>query len=78
MYKTDFVKYYRNSLPRLSEKVFGMYEFLKADANIILSKELVDNFKDINASLAKACGLALRQPRAGKQYVLITEVSFRA
>ena len=55
-----------------------MYELLKADANIILSEELVDIFKEINASLAEACGLALRQPIAGKQYVLITEVSFRA
>ena len=39
-----------------------MYEHLKADAKIRISEELVDNFKEINARLAEACGLALRQP----------------
>ena len=58
--------------------MIGMYELLKADAKITISEELVDNFKAINASLAEACGLALRQPVAGKQYVLMTDASFRA
>ena len=53
-----------------------MYELLKADSKI--SEELVDNFKEINASLAEACGLALRQPVAGNQYLLMTDASFRA
>ena len=71
-----FINYYRNYIPRLPEKMIGMYELLKADAKITISQELVDNFKAINASLAEACGLALRQP--GKQYVLMTDASFRA
>ena len=58
--------------------MIGIYELLKADAKITISEELVDNFKAINASLAEACGLALRQPIAGKQYVLMTDASFRA
>ena len=58
--------------------MIGMYELLKADAKITISEELVDNIKAINASLAEACGLALRQPVAGKQYVLRTDASFRA
>ena len=58
--------------------MIGMYELLKADAKITISEELVDNFKTINTSLAEACGLALRQPVAGKQYVLMTDASFRA
>ena len=73
-----FINYYRNYIPRLSEKMIGMFELLKADAKITISEELVDNFKAINASLAEACGLALRQPVAGKQYVLMTDASFRA
>ena len=73
-----FINYYRNYIPRLSEKMIGMYELLKADAKITISEELVDNFKAINASLAEACGHALRQPIAGKQYVLMTDASFRA
>ena len=43
-----------------------------------VSEEPLDNFKEINASLAKAFGLALRQPVPGKQYVLMTDASFRA
>ena len=74
----EFVNYYQNYIPRLSEKLIGLYELLKADSKIRISEELVDNFKEINASLAEACGLALRQPIAGEQYVLMTDASFRA
>ena len=73
-----FVNYYQNYIPRLSEKLIGIYELLKADAKIIISEELVNDFKTINTSLAEACGLALRQPVAGKQYILMTDASFRA
>ena len=55
-----------------------MYEVLKADSRIRISEELVDSFKEINASLAEACGLVLRQPKAGKQYALMTDASFQA
>ena len=55
-----------------------MYELFKADAKITVSEEIVDNFKEINASPAQACGLAVRQPVAGKRYVLMTDASFRA
>ena len=55
-----------------------MYELLKSDAKIVKSEELVNDFKTINASLAEACGLALRQPVAGKQYILMTDASFGA
>ena len=71
-----FVNYYLNYIPRLSETLIGMYELLKAVSKI--SEELVDNFKEIIASLAEACGPALRQLIAGKQYVLMTDASFRA
>ena len=37
-----------------------MYELLKADAKITISKDLFDIFKEINASLAEACGLVIR------------------
>ena len=58
--------------------MIGMYELLKADAKITISEELVNDFKAINASLAEACGLALRQPTAGRQYVLMSDASFSA
>ena len=73
-----FVNYYRNDIPRLSNKLIGVYELLKADSKIRTLDELVEKFMKINASLAEACRLALRQPIAGKKYVLMTDASFRA
>ena len=49
-----------------------MYEVPKAEAKITLSGELVDEFKEINASPAG------RRPVAGKQYILKTYASFRS
>ena len=69
-----FVNYYRNYIPWLSEKLLGFYELLKADKQIKVTEELLDNYKAINAALAEACGLALK----GRQYVLMTDASFRA
>ena len=73
-----FVNYYRNYIPRLSEKLLGLYELLKADKQIKVTEELLDHYKAINAALAQACGLALKQPITGRQYVLMTDASFRA
>ena len=73
-----FVNYYRNYIPRLSETLLGFYELLKADKQIKVTEELLDHYKAINAALAEACGLALKQPITGRQYVLMTDASFRA
>ena len=54
----SFVNYY---IPRLSEKLLGFYELLKADKQIKVTEEMLDNYKTINAALAEACGLALKQ-----------------
>ena len=73
-----FVNYYRNYIPWLSEKLLGFYELLKADKQIKVTEELLDYYKAINAALAEACGLALKQPITGRQNVLMTDASFRA
>ena len=75
---TGFVNYYRNNFPWLSEKLLGFYELLKADKQIKVTEELLDNYKAINAALAEACGLAPKQPITGRKYVLMTDASFRA
>ena len=62
----------------MSEKPLGFYELLKADKQINVTDELLDHYKAINAALTKACGLALKQPITGRQYVLMTDASFRA
>ena len=38
-----FVNYYRNYIPHLSEKLPGFYELMKADKQIKVTEELVDN-----------------------------------
>ena len=43
-----------------------------------ITDELLENFKAINATPAEACGLALRQQITGRQYVQMTNASFRA
>ena len=73
-----FVNYYCNYIPRLSEKLLGFYELLKVDKQIKVTEELLDHYKAINARMAEACGLALKQPITGRQYVLMTDASFRA
>ena len=62
----------------MSEKLLGFYELLKADKQIKVTEELLDNYKAVNAALAEACGLAIKQPITGRQYVLMTDASFRA
>ena len=64
-----------NDIPRQSGKLF--YELLKADRQIKVTEELLDNYKAINAALTEGCRLALKQPITGRQYVLMTDASFR-
>ena len=73
-----FVNYYRNYITQLSENLLDFYELLKADNQIKVTEDLLDYYKAINAALAEACGLALKQPISGRQYVLMTDASFRA
>ena len=49
-----FVNYYRNYIPRLSGKLLGFYELLKADKQIKVTEDLLDNYKAINAAIAEA------------------------
>ena len=58
--------------------LLGFFELLKADKQIKITEELLDHYKAINAALAQACELALKQPITGRQYILMTDASFRA
>ena len=73
-----FVNYYRNYIPRLSEKLLGFYSLFKADKQIKVTEEVLNRYKAINVAITEACGLGLRQPIKGRQYVLMTNASFRA
>ena len=51
---------------------------LKSDEKVLVSKELVQQFEEINGALDKCCDLALQQPIPNKQIALMTDASFGA
>ena len=73
-----FLNYYRNYVPRLSERLAPFYKMLKSDEKVLVSKELVQQFEQINKALDKCCDLALQQPIPNKQIALMTGASFCA
>ena len=72
-----FVNYYRTYIPRLSEKLRRFYELLKIDNKITITEDILEDYKAINTALTEACGLALKQPIKGRQYVIMADASFR-
>ena len=73
-----FLNYYRNYVPRLSERLAPFYKMLKSDEKVLVLKELVQQFEEINKALDKCCNLALQQPIPNKQIALMTHASFGA
>ena len=51
---------------------------LKSDEKVLVSRELVQQFEEINRALDKCCDLALQQPIPNKQIALMTDASFGA
>ena len=73
-----FLNYNRNYVPRLSERLAPFYKMLKSDEKVLVSKELVQQFEEINRALDKCCDLALQQSIPNKQIALMTDASFGA
>ena len=73
-----FLKYYRNYVPRLSERLVPFYKMLKSDEKVLVSKEILQQFEEINKALDKCCNLDLQQPIPNKQIALMTDASFGA
>ena len=61
----------------MSEKLQKFYVLLKLYYKITITEDLLDDYKAINTALTEACGLALKQPIKGRQYVIMTDASFR-
>ena len=51
---------------------------LKSDEKVIVSKELVQQFEEINRALNKHCDFDLQQPNPNKQIALLTDAVFGA
>ena len=73
-----FLNYYRNYIPRLSEKLTPFFKLLKNDEKVLVTPDLLEKFTDINKALDRCCELALKQPLPNKQIALMTDASFMA
>ena len=73
-----FLNYYRNYIPRLSEKLAPFFQLLKNDDKVLVTQELIQQFNAINKDLDRCCDLALKQPLPNKQLALMTDASFSA
>ena len=76
-----FLKYYRNYITRLAERLIPFFQLLKttdAKAKIPITLDIMKEFTEINEALNRCCQLALRQPLPGKHLVLMTDASFQA
>ena len=76
--ETGNVKYHQILLPRLSEHLAPFYKMLKSEEKVLVLKELVQQFEEINKALDKCCDLALRQPIPNMQIALMTDACFGA
>ena len=75
-----FLNYYRNSIPRLAERLTPFFQLLKttdAKTEIQIFPDIMKEFREINEASDRCCQLALRQPLPGKQLVLMTDASFQ-
>ena len=76
-----FLNYYRNYIPRLAERLTPFFQLLKttdAKTKTPITRDIMEEFREINEALDRCCQLALRQPLPGKQLVLMTDASFQA
>ena len=73
-----FSNYYRNYIPRFSEKLVPFFQLLKKDEKVLVTMELIEQFNEINRDLDRCSQLALRQPLPNRQLVLMTDASFTA
>ena len=73
-----FLNYYRNYIPRISEKLTPFFKLLTKDEKVMVTPDLLDKFSEINKALDRCCELALKQPLPNKQIALMTDASFTA
>ena len=71
-----FLNYYRNYIPRLSEKLTPFFKLLTKDEKVLVTPDLLGKFTEINEALDRCCELALKQPLPNKQIALMTDASF--
>ena len=73
-----FLNYYRNYIPRLSERLSPFFKLLKESSKFYVPTNLVEDFTSLNKLLENSCQLALRQPLKDKQFIVMSDASFTA
>ena len=73
-----FLNYYRNYIPRLSERLTPFFKLLKETSKFYVPTNLVDEFTNLNKLLGNSCQLALKQPLKHKQLIVMSDASFTA
>ena len=73
-----FLNYYRNYIPRLSERLTPFFKPLKETSKFYVPTNLVEDFTNLNQLLENSCQLALKQPLKDKQLIVMSDASFTA
>ena len=73
-----FFNYYRNNIPRLSEKLIPFFKMLKQTSHFSITDTILEALKNVNQQLEQSCKLSLKQPIKNKQLILMTDASFTA
>ena len=73
-----FLNYYRNYIPRLSERLTPFFKLLMETSKFYVPTNLVADLTNLNELLEKSCQLALRQPLEDKQLIVMSESIFAA
>ena len=73
-----FVNFYKICIPSMAGKHNPIYKLLKAETPVNITSELQETFDSVNKVLSDAREVALEQPLAGKQLVLMTDAIFRS
>ena len=73
-----FLNYYRNYIPRLSERLPPFFKLLKETSKFYVPTNLVEDFTNLNKLLENSCRLALKQPLKNKQLIVMSDASFTA
>ena len=73
-----FINFYKDFIPKLSEKLLPFYRLLKNDVELLTTDELTEAFDKLIEDLKQACNTSLRLPLPNKQFVIITDASEHA
>ena len=73
-----FLNYYRNYIPRFSERLSPFFTLLKKTSKFYVPTKLVEDFTNLTKLLENSCQLALKQPLKNKQSIVMSDASFTA